>query len=82
MKKRINLYEAKTHLSEVIKQVQETGEPYTICKNNKPVADIIAHKEPETDFDPLEQDPGLKGSAVYTCDPLESTEDLWPEENR
>ena len=82
MKKRINLYEAKTHLSEVIKQVQETGEPYTICKNNKPVVDLIVHKETAEDFDPLQQDPGLKGTAVYKGDPLESTEDLWPEEYR
>jgi len=81
MDKRINIYEAKTHLSELIKQVQETGEPYTICKNNKPVVDIVVHKgtvkkplpEPLTEYE---------GKAVYLCDPLESTEDLWPEEYR
>ena len=82
MEKRINIYEAKTHLSELIKTVQETGEPYTICKNNKPVVDIVVHKGVEENFDPLKQDPKLKGSAVYLCDPLESTEDLWPEEYR
>ena len=82
MDKRINIYEAKTHLSEVIKQVQETGEPYTICKNNKPVVDIVPHKDVEKDFDPLKQDPTLKGTAFYFCDPLGSTEDLWPEECR
>ena len=82
MDKRINIYEAKTHLSEVIQQVCETGEPYTICKNNKPVVDVVVHKEPEKSFDPLKQDPKLKGTARYLCDPLESTEDLWPEEYR
>jgi prevent-host-death family protein len=82
MKNRVNIYEAKTHLSELIKKVQETGESYTICKNNKPVVDIVVHKEVENDFDPLKQEPSLKGSAVYLCDPLESTEDLWPEEFR
>jgi prevent-host-death family protein len=82
MKNRINLYEAKTHLSELIKQVLETGEPYTICKNNKPVVDVVVHKEISEDFDPLKQHPKLKGTAVYHCDPLESTEDLWPEEYR
>ena len=82
MDKRINIYEAKTHLSEVIKQVQETGEPYTICKNNKPVVDIVVHKAADKDFDPLKQDPTLKGTAVYLGDPLESTEDLWPKEYR
>lgn len=82
MNKKINLYEAKTHLSEVIRQVQETGEPYTICKNNKPVVDIVVHEEPSKNFDPLKQDPTLTGTAKYLCDPLESTEDLWPEEYR
>lgn len=81
MKKKLNIYEAKTHLSEVIKQVQETGEPYTICKNNKPVVDIVVHKgEIKKPLpDPL---PEYEGKAVYLCDPLGSTEDLWPEEFR
>jgi hypothetical protein len=34
------------------------------------------------DFDPLEQDPKLKGTATYLCDPLEPTVDLWPEDCR
>lgn len=82
MKKRVNIYEAKTHLSELINKVCETGEPYTICKNNKPVVDVVVHKEKPKGFDPLKQDPKLKGKAVYLCDPLGSTEDLWPEEYR
>lgn len=82
MKKRINIYEAKTHLSDLINKVQETGVPYTICKNNKPVVDIVLHRNTPETFDPLAQDPKLKGTATYLCDPLESTEDLWPEEYR
>ena len=81
MKKRVNIYEAKTNLSKLIQQVQETGEPYTICKNNKPVVDIVVHKDEVKDSlpDPL---PEYAGKAVYLCDPLGSTEDLWPEEYR
>lgn len=82
MDKRINIYEAKTHLSGLIKQVQESGEPYSICKNNKPMVDIVVHEETLRDFDPLKQDPKLKGTAVYHCDPLESAENLWPGEYR
>ena len=82
MKKRLNIYEAKTHLSEVIKQVCETGESYTVCKNNKPVVDIVVHRDVSSKFDPLKQDPELVGTAVYLSDPLGSTEDLWPEEYR
>ena len=82
MDKRVNIYEAKTHLSELINQVRETGEPYTICKNNKPVVDIVVHDEQVEKSglpDPL---PEYSGKAVYRCDPLGSTEDLWPEEFR
>ena len=82
MGKRVNIYEAKTHLSELIHEVRETGVPYTICKNNKPVVDIVLHEErteEKTLPDPL---PEYHGKAVYLCDPLASTEDLWPEEYR
>ncbi len=82
MDKRINIYEAKTHLSEVIKQVCESGEPYTVCKNNKPVVDIVVHQKDEKKKkmpDPL---PEYDGKGGYLCDPFESTEDLWPEEYR
>jgi prevent-host-death family protein len=82
MNKRVNIYEAKTHLSELINKVCETGEPYTICKNNKPVVDVVVHGEQPKKSklpDPL---PEYDGKAVYLCDPLESTEDLWPEEYR
>ncbi len=82
MDKRINIYEAKTHLSEVIKQVQETGEPYTICKNNKPVVDIVVHEEAEKKKKLPKPLPEFDGKGGYLCDPLESTEDLWPEECR
>jgi prevent-host-death family protein len=82
MRKKLNIYEAKTHLSEVIRQVQETGEPYAICKNNKPVVDVVVHREVAKKKklpDPL---PEYDGKVVYLYDPLESTEDLWPEEFR
>lgn len=82
MKKKLNIYEAKTNFSEIVRQVCETGEPYTICKNNKPVVDIVVHKEGSGTAklpDPL---PEYDGKAVYLGDPLESTEDLWPEEFR
>lgn len=82
MEKRINIYGAKTYLSELINQVQEAGMPCTICLNNQPVVNMVLHQATPKEFDPLKQDPVLKGSSVYLCDPLESTEDLWPEEYR
>jgi len=82
MNKKVNIYEAKTHLSDLINQVRETGEPYTICKNNKPVVDLVLHEE-RVEKKPLPDPlPEYSGKAVYLCDPLGSTEDLWPEEYR
>ena len=81
-KKKVNIYEAKTNFSEIVRQVCESGEPYTVCKNNKPVVDIVVHGEGAKKKglpDPL---PEYQGKAVYLCDPLESTEELWPEEYR
>jgi len=82
MKKRVNIYEAKTHLSELINKVCETGETYTICKNNKPVVDVVVHKEEKKKSKLPEPLPEFAGKVVYLGDPLESTEDLWPEEYR
>jgi prevent-host-death family protein len=80
MKKRVNIYEAKTHLSELISKVSETGEPFTVCKNNKPMVDIVVHGQKKQKLPgPL---PEFEGKDVYLCDPLESTEDLWPEKYR
>lgn len=36
---RLNIYEAKTHLSEYLTKV-EAGETIVLCKRNKPIAEI------------------------------------------
>ena len=82
MKKRVNIYEAKTHLSELIHKVCETGEAYTICKNNKPVVDVVVHKQEKKKGKLPGPLPEFDGKVIYLSDPLESTEDLWPEEYR
>ncbi len=38
---RINVHEAKTHLSRYLERV-EHGEAFTICRNNVPVAELRA----------------------------------------
>ena len=55
----VSTYEAKAHLSQLLARIEETGRPITICRNRKPVADLVAHKEVA---DPLRQDPALKGA--------------------
>jgi antitoxin (DNA-binding transcriptional repressor) of toxin-antitoxin stability system len=39
--KRVNIHEAKTHLSRYLAQL-EPGEVLVICKNNQPVAELRA----------------------------------------
>ncbi len=51
---KVNLYDAKTHLSRIVSKVQETGETYVIARNGKPMAKIvpltIAEKTPRIGF--------------------------------
>lgn len=39
----VNVHEAKTHLSRLLEMV-EAGEPVTIARAGKPVADLVPHK--------------------------------------
>ena len=79
MPERINIYEAKAHFSKIVTKVQETGESITICKNGKPVVDVIQHRAVG---DPLEPDAELLG-AVYRGDPCAPVgEEDWPKELR
>ncbi|OGV72098.1 MAG: hypothetical protein A3K18_21305 [Lentisphaerae bacterium RIFOXYA12_64_32] len=75
----VSIYEAKTHLSKLIAEVEKRGRPITICRNHKPVAAIVPRR---TAMDPLRQDRRLRG-AVFVGDPCASlgVED-WPEDAR
>ena len=42
-KKKLNVHEAKTHLSSVLADVEHKGETFLICRNGKPIADLIPH---------------------------------------
>lgn len=42
---KLNIHEAKTHLSRYLKKVVE-GEEIVICKNGEPIAKIIPFKSP------------------------------------
>jgi prevent-host-death family protein len=79
--KTVNLYEAKTHLSKLVAAVEERGERVVLCRNGKPVAEIVPHKKGEIKGLP-EMDAALAG-AIYHQDPTAplAPED-WPEELR
>jgi len=75
----VSTYDAKAHLSRLIAEVERTGKPVTICRNNQPVVDIVPHRGSD---DPLEQAPQLKGARFLgdPCAPV-PVED-WPESAR
>lgn len=78
MNKEINIYEAKARLSRLIAEA-ERGQVITICRNHRPVADLVPHRATPTILSP---DPTLAG-ARFAGDPTEgvSPED-WPEDQR
>lgn len=39
----LNVHEAKTQLSAVLVEVEERGETFLICRNGKPVAELVPH---------------------------------------
>ena len=42
---KLNIHEAKTKLSAVLAGIEQKGESYLICRNGKPIADLIPHKK-------------------------------------
>jgi prevent-host-death family protein len=72
---KVNVHEAKTHLSELLQRV-EHGEEILICRNGLPVADLVPHRHGNR----LATDPFLS-QVVVKCDltkPL--TEGEWEED--
>jgi prevent-host-death family protein len=43
LKKKLNVHEAKTHFSSVLLAVEQKGETFLICRNGKPIADLVPH---------------------------------------
>jgi prevent-host-death family protein len=69
----LNIHETKTRLSAILAEIEETGEKYTICRNGKPIADLVPYKKGNR----IRPDRFLSRVKV-TCDltkPL--TEDEW-----
>ena len=42
---KLNVHEAKTKLSAVLMEVEQKGETFLICRNGKPVAELVPHKK-------------------------------------
>ena len=76
----VNMHEAKSRLSELVKAVEEDNETVVICRKGKPVAELKGIVK--TSVDRLTPDPSLKPIAI-NYDPTEPlTDDEWPSEYR
>ncbi len=74
--KSLNVHEAKTHLSAVLAEIEERGEVFLICRNGRPIADLIPHKKRNRLLPHR-----VMSQIKIRYDPTEPlTDDEWPEE--
>jgi antitoxin (DNA-binding transcriptional repressor) of toxin-antitoxin stability system len=80
----VNMHEAKTRLSKLVKSVEEDGETVILRRNGKPVAEI--HRCGPSSATPirrLKPNPELQVRFAPGYDPTEpATEEDWPEDCR
>ncbi len=74
----VNLYEARTQFSRLVKAVEKQGERIVVCRNGLPVADLVPHRQGSANT--LEPSPLLAGARFIgdPVAPLDSGD--WPEE--
>jgi prevent-host-death family protein len=79
MNKTVSIYEAKAHLSRLVREVGETGAVVVINRHGRPMVDMVPHRDTS---DPLRQDPKLKGAKYHQdpCAPVSPKD--WPEDQR
>ncbi len=76
--KTLNIHEAKTRLSAVLAEVENTGETFLICRNGKPIAELVPHAKPNR-LTP----PAILRRIRVRYDPIEPlTAEEWPLEER
>jgi prevent-host-death family protein len=72
--KSVNVHEAKSTLSSLLAEVERCGTRIVICRNGKPVADLIPHRR----IDRRKPDAKL-GKIKIKYDPVEElAEEDWP----
>ncbi|HIL69608.1 MAG TPA: type II toxin-antitoxin system Phd/YefM family antitoxin [Verrucomicrobia bacterium] len=69
----VNMHEAKSRLSELVKTVEENGETVIICRNGKPVVQLNAALSKQQSR--LKGDPALKVKLAPGYDPTEPLSD-------
>jgi prevent-host-death family protein len=75
----VNMHEAKTRLSELVKAVEENGETIVLCRHGKPVAAIHKPARVPHRFNRLKPHPKLRRIRI-NYDPTEPLQaEKWPE---
>ena len=71
----VNIHEAKTNLSALLSEIEATGEKVLICRNSKPIADLLPHRRRSR-----RQPHAVMSQFRIDYDPTEPlTADEWPE---
>ena len=79
----VNMHEAKSRLSELVKSVETTGTTVILCRNGTEVAEIRAVKRKPLDRTRIPPDPALRVKLAAGYDPAEPlTDDEWPADLR
>ena len=72
----LNVHEAKTNLSGLLAEIERKGTAFVICRNGKPVADLVPHRP----VDRMQPDKRL-GALKIKYDPTEElSSEEWQEE--
>ena len=79
----VNMHEAKSRLSELVKAVETQGETVVLCRDGVGVAEIRTLAPVKGGLRDLTPDPRLAAVFAPGYDPTETaSEDEWPEEFR
>lgn len=71
---RVNVHEARTHLSAMLSEVESQGKSFVVCRHGKPVARLVPYR-PESRLTPHP----LMSQIELRYDPTEAlTEAEWP----
>ena len=75
----VNIHEAKTQLSALLHRLETHHEIIRLCRNGKPIADIVPIEEGK---DPLKMHSSLYKGAKILYDPTQPlSEEEWPQDS-
>ncbi|MBI5447928.1 MAG: type II toxin-antitoxin system prevent-host-death family antitoxin [Gammaproteobacteria bacterium] len=76
----VNIHEAKTHLSQLLVEVETKSKRILICRNGTPVAELVPVTKKT--INPLQQYRELRGIKILYDPTQPASEDEWPQEHR